>query len=458
MTGKAIAEQVGALRAQFNQGTTRPVEWRIAQLKALKRMLVEEEGLLGDAMKSDLGKSHFEGWSSETGFLINEIHHALKHVKDWMLTERVEAPLAFQPASCTIRKEPLGVVLVLGAWNYPVQLSLCPALAAITAGNCVLIKPSELSPACSAALAEVVPKYLDPKCIQVVEGGIPESTALLEQRWDHIFYTGGGRVAQVVMAAAAKHLTPVTLELGGKSPAIVDKKASLKVAARRIVRGKYWNTGQTCVAPDYALVHEEVLEPFLAAVKQTIRDFYGDDPKASPDLGRIVNERHFDRLVALLDQGTVVSGGNSDRESRYIEPTVVKDAPMDSSLMTDEIFGPILPVLPVKDIDEAIAFVNARPRPLALYLFTRSRKTEEVVLSRTCSGGVCVNDTLMHLAAPDLPFGGIGPSGMGAYHGRTGFETFTHRKSVMTRSTLVDPPLLYPPYTEGKKKVARILL
>ncbi len=450
-----VAAKVTSLRDAFNSGRSRSYEWRRTQLEGLLRLLRENEKALGDAMHADLGRSHFEGWGSETNFVANEINHTLKNLRSWMKPERVPTPTAIQPGNCHIHREPLGVTLVLGAWNYPVQLALAPAAAAISAGNCVLIKPSEISESCSAILAELLPRYVDSDCIQVIEGGIETSTALLEQRFDHIFYTGGGHVGRIVMTAAAKHLCPVTLELGGKSPAIVDRSARIGVAARRIVRGKFWNTGQTCVAPDYALVHEDVFDTFIAEAKKAITRFYGEDPSKSRDIGRIINDRHFQRISSLIESGTVVAGGQTDAESRYIAPTLLSDPDLDSKLMTDEIFGPLLPIIKVKSTDEAISFVNDREKPLALYVFTGDKRVEHDVLSRTSSGGACVNETLMHLVAPDLPFGGVGPSGMGAYHGRAGFETYSHRKSVLSRSTLIDPAVAYPPFTDGKQKIAR---
>jgi len=446
---------VTSLREAFASGRTRPYEWRKQQLEGVRRMLRENEQALGDAMHADLGRSHFEGWGSETRFVDNEISHTLKHLRSWMKPERVPTPTAIQPGNCHIHKEPLGVTLVLGAWNYPVQLALAPATAAISAGNCVLIKPSEISAACAKLLAELLPRYVDGDCIKVIEGGIDTSTALLEQQFDHIFYTGGGTVGRIVMTAAAQHLCPVTLELGGKSPAIVDRSVRIGVAARRIVRGKFWNTGQTCVAPDYVLVHEDVLESFVSEAKKAITRFYGEDPSQSRDIGRIINDRHFERLSALMSGGTVAAGGETDAPSRYIAPTLLTDVDLDSPLMTEEIFGPLLPIIPVSSVDEAIGFITRRPKPLALYVFTSNKKVETEVLGRTSSGGACVNETLMHLVAPDLPFGGVGPSGMGAYHGRTGFETYSHRKSVLSRSTLIDPAVAYPPFTDSKQKIAR---
>ena len=458
MSIQEVPATVSRLRDTFDSGITRPVAWRKKQLQQLKKLLKENEDALCEALNKDLGKSPFESWSSELNFVKNEINHTLAHLGEWMRAEQVPTPAAFHPASSEVRREPLGVVLVIAPWNYPIQLALGPMAPALAAGNCVLLKPSEISPSCSAVLAELIPKYLASSAVQVSEGGVPETSALLEQRFDHIFFTGSGPIGKIVMTAAAKHLTPVTLELGGKSPCIVDRKVSLEVSARRILWGKFFNTGQTCIAPDYVLVHRDKHDALLEAFQRAIQRFFQGKPQESKDYGRIVSERHFDRLVSLLEGQTIVSGGGSDRAERYIEPTILRDVDPESPVMQEEIFGPILPVLPYDSLDEAIAFVNGRDKPLALYLFSRDSRTREAVLQRTSSGGVCINQTLLHLAVPDLPFGGVGPSGMGAYHGRAGFETFSHRKSIMARSTAIDPWLLYPPFTDSKQKITRRLV
>lgn len=445
------------LNATFRTGKTKSMAWRRAQLKALKKLHSENEQALCQALNADLGKSHFEGWSAEILVTCNEIDHTLQHMNEWARPERVPTPVAVQPASSEIRRDPLGTILIIAPWNYPLQLCLAPLVPAIAAGNCAVLKPSELAPATSKIIAELVPKYLDPDAIRVVEGGIPTSTELLEHKWDHILFTGGGNVGRIVMAAAAKHLTPVTLELGGKSPCIVDKKVKIDQAARRILWGKVFNAGQTCIAPDYILVHSSRKDELMAAFGKALKRFLGEDAQKSKDYGRIVNERHFDRLVGLLGDHKVLFGGNHDRDDKFIEPTVIDAPPLDSPVMTEEIFGPLLPVHTYETLDEAIEFVNDRDKPLALYLFSTDAKTREQVLQRTSSGGVCVNQTILHYIVNDGPFGGVGPSGMGAYHGKWGFETFSHRKTVMTRTTLVDPDLLYPPYSEGKKKWTRRL-
>jgi len=453
-----IPDTVKRLRATFESGRTRPLEWRRAQLDALRAMLAEREGALLGALAADLGKPATEAYAADVGFLYADLDMARKHLKSWSRPRRVRAPLIVQPGKAQIVQEPLGVVLIIGPWNYPVQLTLAPLIGAITAGNCAVVKPSEIAPHTSEVLARIVPEFLDPECIAVVEGAVHETTALLAERFDHILYTGNGRVGRVVMEAAAKHLTPVTLELGGKSPVIVDDDVDLDVAAHRIAFGKFLNAGQTCIAPDYALVARGREHELVDRIAAAITEFYGPDPQTSPDYARIVNEQHFDRVVKLLDGSTVAAGGEHDRPQRYIAPTVLTDVTPDAPVMQDEIFGPLLPVLPVDDVDAAIDFVNERERPLALYVFSRRAGVAREVVDRTSSGGACVNATMFHVAVPGLPFGGIGPSGMGAYHGRASFDTFSHAKSVLTRSTRVDPKLGYPPYTSRKDRLIRRFL
>ncbi len=440
------------LRQTHRRGVTRPLAFRTHQLRQLLALLDENETALLQALTQDLGKPRFEGWASELGILRSEIQHTLKHLKNWLRPRRVSAPMVVQPSHARIHAEPLGVVLIIAPWNYPIQLALAPLIGALAGGNCVVVKPSEVAPASSAVMARLLPKYLDRDCVRIVEGGVDETTALLAQRWDHIFYTGNGTVGRIVLAAAAQHLTPVTLELGGKSPVLVDADVDLDVAARRIVWGKFFNAGQTCVAPDYVLVHAAQEQPLLTRLRATLREFYGEDPRQSPDYGRIVNARHHSRLVALLGSGEVVAGGHSDAADRYLAPTVLRNVAVDSPVMADEIFGPILPVIPVPNLDAAITFVNAREKPLALYVFSKNGATIDKVVAETSSGGVCINDAVAHLIPPELPFGGVGGSGMGAYHGRFGFDTFTHQKGVLDRATFVDPALRYPPYSETKLK------
>tara|TARA_R110002072_G_scaffold35951_2_gene105875 strand:- start:753 stop:2129 length:1377 start_codon:yes stop_codon:yes gene_type:complete len=449
MEATLAPDVIAPLRAAFERGKTRPLAYRRQQLEALRRMMNEHEERWFEALAKDLGKPTLEAYASEIGFVLEDISYTLKHLKDWAAPTKVKTPLVQAIGRSEVMREPLGVVLVIGPWNYPVQLVLAPLIGAIAAGNCAVLKPSEMTPACSDLLAELVPQYLDPELVQVVLGGIPETSALLEERWDYVFFTGSTMVGKIVYQAAAKHLTPVTLELGGKSPCIVDAQVDLEVAARRIVWGKFFNTGQTCVAPDYILCHDKIEASLLEALRSAVNEFYGADPKQSPDFGRIVNERHHARLVGLLDGVEPYLGGDHDVSQRYFAPTIFKDVKAEDPIMQEEIFGPILPIMTVGSIDEAIEFVNAREKPLALYVFTSDASNADRVLQRTSSGGACVNETLTHLAVPELPFGGVGASGIGAYHGSHSFETFSHRKSVLRRKTWPDLKLRYPPY-EGK--------
>jgi aldehyde dehydrogenase (NAD+) len=457
----AIPAIVAKVREGAADGLVQSEEARVTQLRQLKRMLEENEDRISEALAADLGKSPLEAYSTETSFVIGEVEYAIEHLAAWMQPTRVHVPLTLRPGSAQVISQPLGVILIIAAWNYPIHLTLAPLVGALAAGNTAVLKPSELAPASSALLAELVPRYLDERVVQVVDGGIIEATALLEERFDHILYTGGGEVGRVVMRAAAEQLTSVTLELGGKSPAIVAADADIDVAARRIVWGRFTNAGQTCVAPDYVLVARSIEDQFLGAVLRAVHDFFGENPKVSPDFGRIVNERHFDRLTRLLDAGgfeAVVTGGGGDRADRYFAPTVLAGVAPDAAVMAEEIFGPILPVLPVDGIEAAVAFVNERPHPLALYVFTGDVPTGERVVERTRSGGVTINHTMLHLAVPELPFGGVGASGSGSYHGKAGFDTFSHRRPVLTKATRPDPGVAYPPYKRWKEAILRRVL
>ncbi|MER3452797.1 MAG: aldehyde dehydrogenase family protein [Acidimicrobiia bacterium] len=455
---RAFCELVSGLRATFASGLTRPLAWRLEQLDAIVRLLRERETELLDALHADLGKPPIEGWASDIGFVVSQVHHMRRNLSRWLAQERVFLPLKLRPGQARVVREPLGVVLVIAPWNYPVHLLLLPMAGAIAAGNCVVGKPSEVTPTVSATLARLVPEYLDARAVAVVEGGVPETTTLLEERFDHIFYTGNGRVGRVVMAAAARHLTPVTLELGGKSPAIVHASADLASAARRIAWGKFLNAGQTCVAPDYVLVEESVERPLLRELVEAVRHFYGPEPAESPDFARIVSDAHVARLRRLLLAGgydEIVTGGRIEPAERYVAPTLLRGVSPDAAVMAEEIFGPILPVLTVRDLAEAVQFVRGRERPLALYVFARDRAAIERVVAEVPAGGVCVNATVLHLSVPDLPFGGVGESGMGVYHGRYSIDTFSHRKSVFERPPRPDPAVMYPPYRRWKAALLR---
>ena len=454
----AARETVARLRGSFDSGRTRPLEWRRVQLERMRSMLERHEPEILAALATDLGKPAIEGWGAEIAIARHEIDYALDHLDDWSKPQRASLPLTQRPGHARLVAEPLGVVLVIAPWNYPLQLLLAPMVGALAAGNCVLAKPSEVSAATSAVIARLLPKYVDPECVAVVEGGAPETTEILAQRFDHILYTGNGKVGRIVMEAAARHLTPVTLELGGKSPAIVLDDARLGVAARRIAWGKFFNAGQTCVAPDYVLVQRGVADELVDGIAEAVREFYGADPQASPDYARIVNDRHFERLTRLLGSGTAVIGGANDAATRYFAPTVLTHVDPGAPVMQEEIFGPILPIIPVEDVDEAVTFVVARDKPLALYVFSESSEHQREITERTSSGGVCVNHTLLQFGVPSLPVGGVGPSGMGSYHGKAGFDTFTHYKPMLHKPSRPDPKLAYPPYTARKEKILRRLL
>ena len=445
-----ISQVVAKTRSAYESGKTRPLAWRKTQLQACVRMLQENADQFAEALATDLGRGPEEAWLYDIGFSITEIELMIKNLKKWTEPRKVSTPMVSLPGSSHRIPQPLGVVLVIAPWNYPIQLLVIPVAGAIAAGNAVVMKPSEVSSATSALLGKLVPQYLDNDAIAIVEGAVPETTQLLAEKFDHIFYTGNGTVGRIVMRAAAENLTPVTLELGGKSPTIVDKSANLAIAGRRIAWAKYVNAGQTCVAPDYVLAHDSIADKLVEEIRKSIKNFYGDDPRQSSDFARISSPRHFSRLDAMLASGNIAIGGQTDEQDRYISPTVLVDVKASDAVMQEEIFGPILPVLAVQSIDDAIDFVNARPHPLALYVFAEDQKVNDKVVASTTSGGVTVNGTIFHMTGPFLPFGGVGESGMGAYHGRAGVDTFQHLKPVLKRSTRVDAPLAYPPYTKRK--------
>jgi aldehyde dehydrogenase (NAD+) len=453
----SIPDALSRLRVTFASGKTRPLEWRLQQLAELERMLREHAADFSEALQADLHKCRFETALSELGFVESEAKYARRHLRSWARAKRVPTPMMALPGSSRIQPEPKGVVLIIAPWNYPLSMVCAPLVGAIAAGNCAVLKPSEITSHTSAALARLIPRYLDNDAFAIVEGGVPETTELLEQRFDHILYTGNETVARIVMTAAAKHLTPVTLELGGKSPCLVDKSADIEVAASRIAWGKFINAGQTCVAPDHVLVHRSVATQFVDALAAKIRQFYGDDPEQSPDFCRIASERHAARFQQLLEGHRIHTGGRVDVAKRFVEPTIVLDPPADSALMTEEIFGPVLPVIAVDEMHHAIKHVADRPKPLALYLFTKSKALETAVLEKLSAGSVCINDAVIFMVSPELPFGGIGNSGMGRYTGWYGFETFSHLKPVMKRSFRFDAPMRYPPYTEQKARLLKLV-
>lgn len=447
------SEILARLQRTFREGRTLELSWRRNQLERLRALLRDHAQDIAHALAQDLGKSAFEAHLTETAFVLQEIAVAMAGLRRWSRPERVSIPLTARPGRGEIHACPYGTALILAPWNYPVQLALMPVVSALAAGNCVILKPSELAPASTARLAALLPACLDPDAVAVVTGGPDVAAELTRLPVDVIFFTGSAAVGRKVLAAAAPNLVPVTLELGGKSPCIVDATADVAVAARRIVWGKFLNAGQTCVAPDYVLVDRRIEEPFIRACADAVRESFGSDPQKSPDYGRIVNDAQASRLASMLDGGTVVTGGQRDRADRYLAPTILRDVSPESAVMQEEIFGPILPILAVDSLEAAIDFVNGRPSPLALYLFSRSREARQTVLKRTRSGGVCVNDVILHLTPPRLPFGGVGESGMGACHGRAGFEAFTHRRSALVRGTRFDSSVRYPPYRGWVKRL-----
>jgi aldehyde dehydrogenase (NAD+) len=458
VSSSPIAECVSSVRHAFAAGRTRDFSWRVEQLNQIVKMTEQQQDKIALALKTDLNKGTMESWISEIGFVISDAKHTIKKLKKWMKPRKVSTPIGAQPGKSFQLPEPLGTVLIIGAWNYPFQLVMAPVIAAIAAGNSVIMKPSELSVNTSKLLAEIVPMYLDNDVIKVIEGAVTETTELLKQQFDHIFYTGGETVGKIVMRAAAEHLTPVTLELGGKSPCIVESSADIDVTAARIVWSKWMNAGQTCVAPDYVLVEKSLADKLTTAIANKLKDFYGDNVEGSDDYGRIVSKRHCARLASYLENQNIVLGGKVDADNRYIEPTVVLDPAIDSPLMQEEIFGPILPIITLDNIQQAIPFVNHRAKPLALYAYTKNAEFEQQILSQTSAGNVCINDGFMFMTNSNLPFGGVGNSGMGSYHGQAGFDNLSHLKTVMKRSFMFDLDLRYPPFSSKKLNLIKKIL
>lgn len=457
LTQASTANIVSNQRNFFNTNQTKNIFFRSEKIKLLNQAILKNEKDIENALFEDLKKPGFEAYATEIGICLEEIKYALKHIKSWTKPKNVATPLPHLPASSRVYSEPLGVVLIVSPWNYPFQLLISPLIGAIAAGNCAVLKPSEVAAHTSHLLAEIIPKYFDPSFIAVVEGGKEITQQLLEEKFDHIFFTGSTKIGKIIMNAAVQHLTPVTLELGGKTPCIVDVDTHLEYTARRIVWGKFLNAGQSCIAPDYLLVDRKIKKDLLEHIKQCIQDFYGITPSTSPDYGRIINQHHFNRLCELLGFGEIIIGGDTNSTDLYIAPTVIDRVDWGALVMQEEIFGPILPVLEYTDLSQAIALVNARPKPLALYFFSNNKQHQQRILRETRSGGACINDTLVHIAFPALPFGGVGDSGMGRYHGKASFETFSHQKSVLNRSFLLDLKLRYAPY-KGKLKLLKWLL
>ncbi len=451
------ADLLNKQRTYFISGATQSVHFRIHQLQTLKTMIKQHEEELMETVFNDFKKPKEETYATEIGILYQEINYTLKHLKKWTKPKKVSGNLLSFPSKSYTIAEPYGNVLIIAPWNYPIQLTLLPLVGAIAAGNTAVIKPSEITPNTSKVLKEITETWFKEEFIGVMEGGVEVNQELLAQDFNYIFFTGSTRVGKIVMEAAAKNLTPVTLELGGKSPCIVDETADLKTAAKRIAWGKFVNAGQTCVAPDYLLLHDGIRHEFLTYLKEAIQEFYGDDSQKSTDYPRIVNQNHFKRLVGYLDDGDILIGGRHVAEERYVEPTVLTNVKKDAPVMEEEIFGPILPVFTFRELPEALRLISKHPKPLALYIFTNNKDHEQLVLSRCSFGGGVVNDVVIHLANHHLPFGGVGNSGIGAYHGKHSFDTFSHTKSIMKKPFWPDLPFRYPPY-QGKLKWLKRLL
>ena len=458
MTEQEIKTIVTRQRKYFQTGSTLPVNTRLNALRRLYTAISGSEKEIHEALKKDLGKSGFESYMCETGLVLEEISYMLKHTARFAREKRVRTPLAQFHSRSFQKPSPYGVTLIMSPWNYPFMLTLSPLVDALAAGNTAVVKPSAYSPNTSEVLRKILSQCFEPQYVAVVTGGRAENTCLLHEHFDYIFFTGSQAVGKEVMRNAAEYLTPVTLELGGKSPCIVDQTADIRLAARRVVFGKYLNCGQTCVAPDYIYCQRSVKDAFIKEVQKQIRKQYGRHPLDNPDYGKIINEKHFDRILGLIDEKKVVQGGGSDRKTLRIEPTVMDNVAFSDPVMQEEIFGPVMPLLTFDSIDEVIHRVNAMPHPLALYLFTSDKKTEKKVISRCGFGGGCINDTIIHLATTEMGFGGFGESGMGAYHGKIGFDTFTHYKSIVDKKTWLDLPMRYQPYRKLHEKMVRFFL
>ncbi|WP_175640501.1 aldehyde dehydrogenase [Metabacillus schmidteae] len=456
-TSESVTAAVQLQKNFFRTGQTKSIDYRKRMLQALADQVRKNEKEICYALKLDLNKSETEAFVTEIGFLLEEIKFTLKHLDKWMKPEKVKTVKTHIGSKGIRVAEPYGVTLIIAPWNYPFQLQLAPLIGAIAAGNTAILKPSELTPHTSALLSQLIQDTFDPAYVSVLEGGVQTTSILLDQPFDYIFFTGSVPVGKIVMEAAAKRLIPITLELGGKSPCIVDKTANMELAAKRIVFGKLINAGQTCIAPDYLFLHTKIKETFIEELKKVIVDFYGDNAVENEEFTKIVNARHFHRLKEYLSDGTVLFGGQSDENKLKINPTLIIPQDLSSPLMTEEIFGPILPILEYDHIQEVIDFINSRPKPLALYLFTNRDEVEKQVTESTSFGGGCINDTLMHIATPYLPFGGVGESGIGTYHGEASFQTFSHFKSVLKQTNRFDFSFRYPNAENGLKMMKKLM-
>lgn len=445
-------------KAFFEKNRTKSYEFRQKALLRLKRTIMYYEKEIEEALRQDLGKSDFEAYMTEVGMTLSELNYVEKHLRSWIKERSVLTPLAHFPAKSFEVPEPYGTVLIMAPWNYPFMLCMEPLIGAIAAGNCCVIKPSAYAPQTSAVIKKILSCIFPEEFVAAVEGGREENIALLEQKFDYIFFTGSKAVGKIVLEKAAKNLIPVTLELGGKSPCIVDETANLKLAAKRLVFGKYLNSGQTCVAPDYLLVQENVKDKFLEYLKYWIDRMFGSEPLKNQDYSRIINEKHYERIMKLIEGETIIKGGYGNKERLFIAPTILDNITEKSPIMQEEIFGPVLPVLTYQYLKEAEDFIKKGEKPLALYFFTGKKQREKKILKEVSFGGGCINDTIIHLATSRMGFGGVGASGMGSYHGKRSFDTFSHTKNIVKRYQGIDLPIRYQPYTSGKKKLLRLFL
>ena len=452
-----IDEVINKQREFFNTDKTKDVKFRLEHLKKLKNSIIANEGEIKKALKEDLNKSESESYMTEIGMTLSELSYDIRHVRGWSKNKRVGTPLAHFPARSFISKEPYGVALILSPWNYPFMLLIDPLIGAISAGNCAVLKPSEFAPNTANVIEKIVKECFEEEYVTVIQGDKDVSQSLIEKKFDYIFYTGGTRVGKIVMQEASKNLVPVTLELGGKSPCIIDEKYSMHLAAKRLLFGKLLNAGQTCIAPDYVLINKNVKDEFINELRKILKEFLGENPVENEDYPKIVNERHFERLTNLIDGENVVIGGKSDENLLKIEPTILDNPKIDSKVMSEEIFGPILPVITYEKIEDAIEYIKKFEKPLALYMFTNDKKIQNKILNEISFGGGCINDTIIHIANSNMGFGGVGYSGIGNYHGKRSFDTFSHERSI-TKKYSLDLPMRYMPYNDFKDKLVKMFL
>ncbi|KMT21144.1 aldehyde dehydrogenase [Clostridium cylindrosporum] len=452
-----IGEIIKSQDEFFKLGRTRDIDFRISSLIKLKNGICRYEDAIFDALKRDLGKSKAESYMTEIGFVLDEINFVIKNLRKWSKPKRVKTSISQIPGKSYIYREPYGKVLIMSPWNYPFQLSIAPLIGAIAGGNCAVIKPSEYSTYTSSLLKSLIEEVFESEYVKVIEGGREINQRILKEKFDYIFFTGSVEVGKIVMQAASSSLTPLTLELGGKSPCIVDRECNISTAAKKIAWGKFINSGQTCVAPDYLVIHKDVKSKFIECFKENIKKFYGDNPIKSSDYSKIINIKHFERLESYLNTGNILVGGELDVKNRKISPTLIDNISMEDNIMKEEIFGPILPIIEYEDVNEAISFIIEMPKPLALYLFTDNKSIEKKILNEVSFGGGCVNDTIIHLASSHMPFGGVGNSGIGSYHGKFSYDTFTHSKSILKKYNFFDTNLRYPPYKGKLEKIKKIL-